>query len=59
MNDSNNNLKLDLECLRLASDCMQLASSALSPVLQSHLIAMAKQWTAAAEGVAPIGTTLH
>jgi hypothetical protein len=60
MTDSNNDeLKLDLECLRLASDCMELAGNALSPALQSHLIAMARQWTAAAERSAPIGVTLH
>jgi hypothetical protein len=60
MTDSNDdNLKLDLECLRLASDCMQLADDVLSPALRSHLMGMAKQWTALAEGIAPAGATLQ
>jgi hypothetical protein len=48
MADSDDTLKHDLECLRLASDCMQLASAVLSPALQSHLRSMARVWTALA-----------
>jgi hypothetical protein len=48
MSDSDDTLKRDLECLRLASDCMQLASGVLSPALRSHLRAMARVWTAMA-----------
>jgi hypothetical protein len=60
MTDStNDNLKLDLECLRLASDCVQLANEVLSGELQQHLIGMARHWTARAEGGAPAGTTLQ
>jgi hypothetical protein len=60
MNDSNaDNLKLDLECLRLASDCIQLADNVLSPELQKQLTSMARQWTARAEGLTPINPNLH
>ncbi len=34
--------KHDLECLRLASDCMQLACDVPNPALQSHFVRMAK-----------------
>jgi hypothetical protein len=33
-----------LECLRLESDCMQLAADSQSPKLQSHFIRMARAW---------------
>jgi hypothetical protein len=46
---SNNLQKHPLECLRLAEDCMRLASAATDPALQSHFIRMAKEWTALAE----------
>ena len=42
--------KRELECMRLAADCMQLASQLRSPVLQSHFVRMACKWsTVAAE----------
>jgi hypothetical protein len=50
MMDTMTNNKLDLECLRLANECMQLASDVLNPQLQSHLVLMARHWTALAEG---------
>ncbi len=54
-----NSRQLDLECLRLASDCMQLADDVLSPELRAHLIEMARQWTAIAEGRSSYGHTAH
>jgi hypothetical protein len=48
MSDLEDAQKLDLECLRLASDCMLLASCGLSPALQAHLRGMARMWSAMA-----------
>ena len=45
MSGADNELKLDLECLRLASDFMQLSRDALSPDLRAHCIRMAKYWS--------------
>jgi hypothetical protein len=45
MFNSDDAQKHDLECLRLASDCMELASGVLSPALQAHLRGMARVWT--------------
>jgi hypothetical protein len=40
-----------LECLRLQSDCMQLAGVACNPNVQSHFASMARFWgTLAASG---------
>lgn len=41
--------KHDLECLRLASDLTQLASSKVSSGLRSQFLRMAKVWTGFAE----------
>ena len=41
--------KRELECLRLASDCRQLAEAVHSPSLKSHYIEMAKTWSILAE----------
>ena len=41
--------KHELECLRLASDCMQLVGDVASPALQRHFLSMARAWTADAE----------
>lgn len=49
MPDSEKELKGQLECLRIASDLMQLASQALSPELKDHCLRMAKVWTNRAE----------
>ena len=46
--------KHELACLRMASDCMELAGDVQSPDLQRHFLELAKQLTAAAE---PIATT--
>jgi len=49
MSDSDEAQKLDLECLRLASDCMQLAAAGLTPALQARLRGMAQIWSAMAK----------
>lgn len=36
--------KYELECLRLAADCRQLAGEVHSPALQSHFLRMAEVW---------------
>jgi hypothetical protein len=41
--------KHELECMRLASDCMQLVGDVDNPALQRHFLAMARAWTAEAE----------
>jgi hypothetical protein len=45
VSEADRELKLDLECLRLASDFMGLSRDALSPDLQAHCILMAKYWS--------------
>jgi hypothetical protein len=45
MSDSENDSKLKLECLRLASDLRQLAKETLDPDLKEHCLRMAKQWS--------------
>jgi hypothetical protein len=43
--------KRELECLRLAADCMELAAEIRNPVLQSHFVRMTGEWsTLAVEG---------
>jgi hypothetical protein len=50
VSEADNELKLDLECLRLASDLMQLSRDSLNPDLQAHCIQMAKYWSERANG---------
>jgi hypothetical protein len=45
MSDSENDSKLELECLRLASDLRQFAKETLDPDLKAHCLQMAKQWS--------------
>ena len=45
MSDSNNEQKRELECLRLASDLMQLSRETLNPNLKVHCLRMAGVWT--------------
>jgi hypothetical protein len=47
--DSNFDRKRELECLRLASDLMQLAANTLNPHLKEHCLRMAKVWSGEAE----------
>ena len=49
MSSWNGSRKYELECLRLASDCMQLACDVPSPALKSHFVRMAKVWQKLAE----------
>ena len=49
MSESDFLRKHELECTRLASECMQLVSDVRSPTLQQHFIKMASVWTAEAE----------
>jgi hypothetical protein len=44
-NDLRNDLKRELECLRLASDFRQLAEDTLDPELRAHCLRMARQWS--------------
>ena len=37
--------KHELDCMRLAADCMQLAGNVDSPALQSHFLRMARVWS--------------
>ena len=41
--------KRSLECLRLATDCTQMAGAVLDPALQLHFTRMAKIWNGLAE----------
>ena len=45
MPESDDELKRDLECLRLASDFMQMSRDALNPDLEAHCVQMAKYWS--------------
>ena len=45
MSEAEDALNRDLECLRLASDFMQLSREALAPELQAHCIRMAEYWS--------------
>jgi hypothetical protein len=42
MSKSEQMLRADLDCLRLASDLAQLAKQALSPALKSYILQMAR-----------------
>jgi hypothetical protein len=44
VSDSEKSRKHELECLRLASACMQLACDVPNPALQSHFVRMARVW---------------
>jgi hypothetical protein len=43
--ESDDELKRDLECLRLASDLMQMSRATLNPELEAHCVQMAKYWS--------------
>jgi hypothetical protein len=49
MSDSENDRKRELECLRLASDLMQLATDTLDPDLKARCVRIANIWTDQAE----------
>jgi hypothetical protein len=52
MSDSENDNKIALECLRLASDLKQLANDTLNPDLKAHCLRMAKHWSGEADAPA-------
>jgi hypothetical protein len=45
VSESVNWRKHELECIRLAADCMQLVGNVDSPALQSHFLRMAWVWS--------------
>ena len=45
MSDSNSESKIELECLRLASDLAQMSRETLNPDLEAHCLRMADFWT--------------
>jgi hypothetical protein len=45
MPDSESDQKSQLECLRLASDLMEMANQTLNPELKTHCHRMAGVWT--------------
>jgi hypothetical protein len=49
VSDSDYDRKGDLECLRLASDLMQLAAETSNPHLKGHWLWMARVWSGKAE----------
>ena len=52
MDDSENDSRVELECLRLASDLKQLANDTLNPNLKAHCLRMGKQWSGEADAPA-------
>ena len=49
MSEPDKSQKHELECMRLAADCMQLAGDVHSPALQSHFLRMAREWSILAD----------
>jgi hypothetical protein len=49
MSDSDNERRLELECLRLASDLTHVAKGTLNQDLKAHCLRMAKIWSDRAE----------
>jgi hypothetical protein len=49
VSESVNARKHALECMRLATDCRQLADEVHSPTLQQHFLRMARVWSTHAE----------
>ncbi len=45
MSETVNWRKHELECVRMAADCMQLAGDVQNPTLQSHFARMAMVWS--------------
>ena len=45
MSETVNWRKHELECMRMATDCMQLAGDAHNPALQSHFVRLARIWS--------------
>jgi hypothetical protein len=49
VSEADNELTRSLECLRLASDFIQLSRDTLDPALQAHCVRMASFWSNQAE----------
>ncbi len=49
MSDLDRSRNFELECLRLAANCLHMAAEVSDPVLQSHFLRMAKLWPILAE----------
>ena len=45
MSETVNWRKHELECVRMATDCMQLAGDVQNPALQSHFVRLARVWS--------------
>ena len=45
MSETVNWRKHELECVRMATDCMQLAGDVQNPALQSHFARLARVWS--------------
>ena len=45
MSETVNWRKHELECVRMAADCMQLAGDVQNPALQSHFVRLARVWS--------------
>ena len=58
MAEADNQLQRDLECLRLASDFMQMSQATLNPDLHAHCSRMAKYWSEQADGAAITSTDI-
>ncbi len=54
--DPEHERKRELECLRLASDLMQLAKEELEPAVKAHCLRMAGAWTDQVDKAAPSAT---
>ena len=46
---SDDSRKYELECLRIAADCIVLSRMAVNPELQQHFHQMGEEWTSKAE----------
>ena len=50
MSDTDDEIKRELECERLAADFMQMSRGTLNSDLQAHCVRMASYWSAQADG---------
>ncbi len=61
MFDRDEERRLELQCLRLAADFLQIASDTLNPDLKIQCLRMARIWAeqAPTERVAPLSLAVH
>jgi hypothetical protein len=50
MSEADSEQRHNLECLRLASDFLQMSRDTLNPDLQAHCVRMASYWSKQASG---------